>query len=670
MSISIKPSERQVARENPASLAQLIRADQLTAVRHTVLLSIPVNVVLGLISTFVAWSAGKLSIALIWLSCSAIVNALRILVCRMPVERIAALPLVPALFARRGESAVDTNLRLQWILAFLSGMVWAGVPFLCEGYTTPETLFYLTCVCGITAGAVTHGFAYSRIPISFITPPLLSIIACLAWQGDTIHVSLSLAVLLYLAALLRGSTVSEKLVSDASALKNQATSATAALKVANDNLSEFAGKMQYQAQHDLLTGLMSRAGFMDMSDQLVREREHPLCMMFLDLDGFKVVNDAYGHDAGDQVLEEVAQRLQASLDAEFTLARLGGDEFVVLYPLTPHAEPPESVAARLIDTIRKPFARLASKHIGLSIGIYLSSEDDINEMLVCSDAALYEAKRRGRNQFCFFTDKLNAHLQMKRDVERDLAAALRNGELEVWFQPIVQRNGKSLDGFEALLRWQHGKHGWIAPPDLIEIAALSGLSEDLLRFILSEVVDMIRLLQAAQLTHLRVAMNVSPREMEQVLVDDLVMEKLVEFKFPPEMLEIEITEESAIDLQIAAQTLATLSALGVSIAIDDFGVGYSSLGFLRQMRVSRVKIDRSFVTDLIRKAENQALVRAVLHLSGSFRFQVVAEGVESADDLKMLQEMNCPAMQGYYFSPPMPRGRAMDWMRNLAAVPG
>ncbi|KAF1045774.1 MAG: putative signaling protein [Herbaspirillum frisingense] len=426
--------------------------------------------------------------------------------------------------------------------------------------------------------------------------------------------------------------------------------------------------MQYQAEHDLLTGLLSRGGFMDMAGRQLAVRDYPLCMMFLDLDGFKVINDAYGHDAGDQVLIEVAQRLRDCIAEGFTLARLGGDEFVILYSMAPAADLPETVASRLIEAVKRPFPRLAHRHIGLSIGIHLSSKDDINEMLVCSDAALYEAKRRGRNQYCFFTEKINAHLQMKRDVERDLASALKNGELEVWFQPIVRRDGRTLDGFEALLRWHHKNHGWIAPPDLIEIAALAGLSEDLLRFILDEVAEMIRYLHASSRRDLRVAMNISPRELERILIDDLVAVKLRELDLPPEMLEIEITEETAIDLQAATQTLGALSALGVSIAIDDFGVGYSSLGFLRQMRVSRVKIDRSFVTDLVNRSENQALVQAVLQLSESFRFQVVAEGVESMDDLRMLQEMNCPAMQGYYFSPPMPVQKAREWMQDMAAA--
>ncbi|WP_343651971.1 bifunctional diguanylate cyclase/phosphodiesterase [Herbaspirillum sp.] len=653
-----------------APLRQLIRSDQLMALRQTVLLSMPVNMLLGLISTVVAWRSDKLAIALVWLTCSGLVNIARVLACRIPVQRLAAaLPFLRERHSHRtdADSVTELNLRLHALLALLSGIVWAGVPLLCEGYTAPETLFYLTCVCGITAGAVTHGFAFARIPICFITPPLLSIIFCLATiDTSTTRVALAAAVLLYLAALIRGAKVSEGLVSHASALKNEATAANQALEVAHQDLHRFAQKMQYQAEHDLLTGLLGRAGFMEAAPRMVARQEYALCMMFLDLDGFKVINDAYGHEAGDQVLIEVARRLRASLPEGATLARLGGDEFVILYALAPQAEPPEQLARRLIAAIRQPFARLAHRHIGLSLGITVTCSHDINEMLVCSDAAMYQAKRRGRNQFCVFNDALNAHLQMKRDVERDLADALAQRQLEVWFQPIIQHDGHTLDGFEALLRWRHPRHGPIAPPDLIEIAALAGLSEELLRFIVGEVGTMIGFLQARGRPDLRVSMNISPREMERILVDELVAEMLRSQQLPAQMLEIEITEETALDLQAASQSLVALAMLGVSIAIDDFGVGYSSLGFLRQMRVSRVKIDRSFVTGLTEQTENQALVAAVLQLSGSFGFQVVAEGVESAEDLHTLQALQCHAMQGYYFAQPMPAAQARQMVNAPA----
>lgn len=661
------------ARDQASTLAlrQLIRADQLTAARHTVMLSIPVAFILSAISTFVAWHSGKLWIALAWLACATLVNLVRIPLCRLSPQRVAQL--VPWM-QPRGEplsegAVVELNLRLHWVLALVSGFAWAGMPWLSEGYTTPETLFYLTCVCGITAGAVTHGFAFSRIPISFITPPLLSVIFCLfAFDRNPTRLALGTTAVIYLAGLIRGALVGENMFARACALKNEATTANRALALAHEDLRQFANRMQYQAEHDLLTDLLDRAGFMQVATQVVARQQQRLCLMFLDLDGFKVINDAYGHEAGDQVLIEVARRLQACLPEQATLARLGGDEFVILYPAGAHAEQPEQVAQRLIEAIRQPFARLAHRHIGLSLGIYLSRGDDINEMLVCSDAAMYEAKRRGRNQFYVFNDTLDAHLQMKRDVERDLAQALAAGQLQLWFQPIVCDGGCALDGFEALVRWTHPRHGPIAPPDLIEIAALAGLSEELLRFIMGEVAQMIQFMQENGREDLRVSMNISPREMERIVIEDLVVATLKRQNLPAHMLEIEITEETAIDLQATAETLAALAAHGVSIAIDDFGVGYSSLGFLRQMQVSRVKIDRSFVTGLADKTENQALVSAVLQLAASFGFQVVAEGVESAQDLAILRSMQCHAMQGHYFAEPMPAHLARQHVLTFANV--
>lgn len=653
------------------ALRELIRADQLTAARHTVMLSIPVAFVLSAISTFVAWHSGKLWIALAWLACATLVNLVRIPLCRLSPQRVAQLvPWMQPRGAILGQGdVVELNLRLHWILALVSGFAWAGMPWLSEGYTTPETLFYLTCVCGITAGAVTHGFAFARIPISFITPPLLSVIFCLSvFNRNPTRLALAATAAIYLAGLIRGARVGERMFARACALKNEATTANQALAVAHEDLRQFAARMQYQAEHDLLTGLLDRAGFMRVAAQVLARQPHRQCLMFLDLDGFKVINDAYGHEAGDQVLIEVARRLQSCLPESATLARLAGDEFVILYPLTARAESPEQLAQRLITAIRQPFARLAHRHIGLSVGIYLSRGDDINEMLVCSDAAMYEAKRRGRNQYQVFNAALDAHLQMKRDVERDLAQALADGELQVWFQPIVCEDGRALDGFEALVRWTHRRHGPIAPPDLIEIAALAGLSEELLRFIMNEVARMIAFMQDAGRSDLRVSMNISPREMERIVIEDLVAATLKQQNLPAHMLEIEITEETALDLQAATQTLTALALQGVSIAIDDFGVGYSSLGFLRQMHVSRVKIDRSFVTGLADQTENQALVSAVLQLAASFGFQVVAEGVESEQDLQVLQSMHCHAMQGHYFAEPMPAEMARRHVLALAQV--
>ncbi|AYR23373.1 putative bifunctional diguanylate cyclase/phosphodiesterase [Herbaspirillum rubrisubalbicans] len=608
---------------------------------------------LTIICALVASYSGKITIAAVWFCTYAALNVARVILCRTPSSKLDRFSHFPILLLGSVRSGIEISLRLHAFLALCAGLVWACVAFLCDAYSSPETLFYLTCVCGITAGSAVYGFAYAAIPICFITPPLGSIVICLIFSGQFESEALAAAVLLYWVALIRGAHVSELLVRESIILKYKATTSQQALKIAHEQVIAYAAEMQEQVTYDSLTGLLSRKGFIEKAELLKPERTVPLCMMFLDLDGFKAINDTFGHRSGDQLLKEVAKRLRTSVPASYALARLGGDEFVILYRLSPTSILPEVLSSRIINSLAPSFTVPASVHVGVSIGIYISHESDINEMLTCADTALYDAKNQGRNQFRFFDESLSQRLQIQRHVQRDLVHALAAEEIEVWFQPIINIHDNALEGFEALLRWQHSKHGWIAPPDIISAAGNTGLSEVLLRFVIRNVASLINQFQASGQTHLRIAMNVSPKEMERLKVDALIKEKLDRFHFPASMLEIEITEETAMNVQAVTQKLAKLAELGIGISIDDFGAGYSSLGSLRLLHASRVKIDRSFIIGLASSKENQALVKAVLNLSEAFKFEVIGEGVENQDDLNMLRKLNCKIAQGYYFGRPM-----------------
>lgn len=636
-----------------ASLLRLIHADQLDVVRKSTLNSIPVTTVLSILCALVASYAGQISDALPWLGAYTAINLVRIKLCRTSSPTLNSIQKLPRFLLGWPHTSVELHLRLHTALSFISGLIWACVPILCDGYTSAETLFYLTCVCGITAGSAVYGFAYSPIPICFITPPLLSVVACLINIGGFQQEALAGAVILYMVALIRGSRVSETLVRDSIILKYKATATQQALRIAHEKASAYGAEMQHQATHDGLTSLLSRRGFMQVAERLQAERTGPLCMLFLDLDGFKSINDTFGHEVGDHLLKEVAKRLRGCIPHQCTLARLGGDEFVVLYRLDDQRPSPEALSSNIIAALTPAFTAPAAGRIGVSIGIYTSDRDTINDMLVCADTALYDAKMRGRNQFRFFDDRLSQRLQMQRDIQRELAQALNSGEIDLWFQPIINLHSQTLEGFEALLRWQHSKHGLIGPPDLITAASTTGLSEILLRFVLRKAVQLIQQLLERQTQPLRVAINVSPKEMERLRIDDLVKEKLQRYDIPATMLEIEITEETAMNVEAVSPKLANLAQLGVSISIDDFGSGYSSLGLLHLLHASRVKIDRRFVRQLAHSPGNQAVVQAVMHLGQAFQFDVIAEGVENEEDLRMLQQLNCPSAQGYYFAHPM-----------------
>ena len=659
-------STNQPSDASTPALQHLILADQLMAVRRSMLISIPVSFMLGLASLLVAIRYGHGFAGLLWFVASSLVNMARVVLCRFPIGRIN--PDAPVEPANLHPSSVKQHLILQSAMAALSGVVWAFVAVLCDGYTAPQTVFYLTVLCGITAGAVTAGFAFARMPICYITPVLVSVTGCLVYAGGFDRYCLAATTALYLAALIRGALESEGLFRQSSRLKNEATAMAKSLEAARDQATEAAVEMGHRAAHDALTGLLNRSGFMQEVASLPSSSKAGFALMLLDLDGFKSINDAFGHKAGDRVLLEVGRRLRQSLQPDVLVARLGGDEFAVLLDSARCTDTPSIVATKLIAAISIPFATFDAGRIGVSIGVCASDELDIDEMLVCADAALYRAKSQGRNRHYMFDDVLRDHLAMRRDVERDLAKALSNDALEVWFQPIFGNGGNTLTDLESLVRWNHPRHGWISPTDLVAVASFSGLAEPLFRFILKDVCVMMQTLRAMNLGHLRVAMNMSPREMSQLAVDDLIIAKLRKLDLPGSMLEIEITEDTAKDIRSVQSKLAVLANEGVRVAIDDFGVGYSSMSSLRQLHVDRIKIDRSFVHGIAGSTDDRNVVQSILSLGKSLGIEVVAEGVETEADLQMLRQLGCTTMQGHYFVKPMPLNETIAWINRSRSL--
>jgi diguanylate cyclase (GGDEF)-like protein len=652
-------------KEDTSSLQHLMLADQLIAVRRSMLISIPVSIILGLTSLLVAFHYEHGWVGIFWFLASSLVNIARVILCRAPVHLIN--PYGPDKLQNFDPSSVKQQLFLQQLMAGLSGLVWAFVAVLCDGYTAPQTLFYLTVLCGITAGAVTAGFSYARMPICYIVPVLLSVAGCLIYAGGFDRYCLAATTLIYLLALIRGAWESEALFLQSSRLKHEATAMAKSLEAARDRATEDAEEMGHRATHDTLTGLLNRNGFMQEVASLPTSTDG-FALMLLDLDGFKSINDAFGHKAGDRVLVEVGRRLRQSLQTGVLVARWGGDEFAVLFDPALTKDTPSIVATKLIATISIPFANFDAGRIGVSIGVCASEECDIDEMLVRADAALYRAKSQGRNRYYVFDEDLRQHLEMRRDIERDLAKALSNDTLEIWFQPILGEGGRRLTDLEALVRWNHPRHGWIPPTDLIAVASLSGLAEPLFRYILKDVCAMMQTLRAMNLGHLRVAMNMSPREMSQLAVDDLIITRLRKLELPASMLEIEITEDTAKDIRSVQGKLAALTNEGVRIAIDDFGVGYSSMSSLRQLHVDRIKIDRSFVYDIAESADDRNVVQSIISLGKSLGIEVVAEGVETEADLRILKRLGCGIMQGHYFAKPMPQHEAIEWINQSKSL--
>jgi diguanylate cyclase (GGDEF)-like protein len=644
---------------NAENLRNAILTDQLFAVRATVAISIPVNILLGAASLLVAFHADRSVAGLLWFASSSVINILRLALCRVPVNMLE--PRTTATPWERWHPSVAVHLRSHTFLALMSGLVWAFIPALCDWYTSSQTLFYLTVVCGITAGAVTHGFAYARIPVCFITPPLTSVFLCLLLAGGFERYALAATVLLYLAALIRGTRVGQALIVNDSKLKNEATALYRSLEIANHQKTLNKQEMQTRAITDQLTGLLNRHGFAQVVEQFAILREGG-SLILIDLDGFKAVNDAYGHKFGDEVLAETARRLTDLLPGNTALARLDADKFAILFGKQLNGDDAKALAKRIITAVAVPFSRLDAGRVGASVGIYLGPITEIDEMMIYGGAALYAAKKAGRNQYRLFDDKLRMEAKVNRDIERDLSDALAKEALEVWYQPIMADNGTKVDTFEALLRWKHPQHGWLSPPNIISVAAATGLSEPLLRFILRDVAITALILRSINRGDIRVALNVSPRELAQIAVDDLILSKLEKMGVSPTSLELEITEDVAIDTGLVQNKLAKLADTGIRLVIDDFGMGYSSLGSLQQIRADRVKIDKAFVTGTTLGSANCSLIDALLRVSKAYGFDVVAEGVETEEDFLTMQKLGCPLMQGYFFARPMPRERAISWL--------
>lgn len=627
----------------------MIQADRLTAVRRSLRRAIPVNGILGLAVLAVAFKADLSALGLAWFAASLTVNIARYALCRLPVKTLAA----------EEPGSVTWHLMMHRFAAFSSGVVWALVAIMSSGFTTPDSIFYLTVLCGITAGAVTHGASYSPVPSLFVTPPLVVVVSCLLWHASFNSVLLGITVAIYLLALLLAARESDLAFRDFSRLTHEAREMAQSLEVANASSDATAREMLHRATHDALTGLLNRSGILRSLEAALQTSPRPICLLLLDLDDFKAVNDVYGHATGDRVLQKIARRLHEATPAGTSIARLGGDEFALLLELDDgRPEPVEVLASRVLSTISAPFETFESSPVSGSVGICIADEGSVGELLARADAALYAAKSAGRNRHAVFDGALQERIELERDLERDLGEALDTSVIEIWFQPIFHRSGR-LDTLEALLRWTHPTHGPVNPALIVRTAGRIGQAESLFGHVVDSALSMLVRLDEAGFEAVRVAVNLSPREAAKVAAEEILLRRCADRGIAPDRIEVEITEETALDLTVIQSRLMPLAKAGVRIVIDDFGEGYSSLQSIRHVRVSRLKIDRSFAADLAKGESVVRLLRALVGLGHALDMEVVAEGVESADAARTLAAIGCDYLQGYYLARPMPAAEIM-----------
>ncbi|RWM24489.1 MAG: phosphodiesterase [Mesorhizobium sp.] len=610
-----------------------ILRDQLADLRVGLFVSMPVGTVLSALVLAVQMLSGGGLAAVLWFAAVSLINGARI-----------GLALAQSDVLDGGLKPVGARLSLYGMLALASGIAWSFLAVLTDGYTAPQAPLYLVVLAGLSAGSVTYGASYAPASINFMTLPLLVTAGCVLAKGDIENYVLAFTVLLFLAGMIRGSLLAQARFRETSRLKYEAR--------------EFAARMERNSRRDPLTNLLNRYGLEQAIGQLGLS-DGPFVAMLIDLDGFKSVNDTYGHNIGDDLLVRVARRIENHAPTGATIARIGGDEFVLLFPAGRFPLSTDELASSIIAAIANPDPALNSVRVGASIGIYVSDKPRLTEMLLRADFALYAAKRSGRNEYWLFDAELDHGLERKHCIERDLRGAIEAGALCSWFQPIVRLDTHAVVGFEALLRWQHPVHGAIPPPEIVTAARETGLLSLLTETVFLNCCSMVEELVRNGRQDLRVAMNLSPRELEAGNVDDMILDSLKTKNVPAAMLEIEITEEAPVDRDRVDEKLERLADAGISIVLDDFGTGFSTLVSLKDSRIRKIKIDKNFVRDLARSVEDQALVKAVIDLGRTLGIEVMAEGVETDADRLILRSLDCMIAQGFLFSAALPMPDAL-----------
>lgn len=409
------------------------------------------------------------------------------------------------------------------------------------------------------------------------------------------------------------------------------------------------------ARHDSLTGLPNRRLLSDELSRAIEESHNSAneCAVFLvDLDQFKPVNDLHGHEAGDCVLVEVAERLKSVCESGTTIARLGGDEFVCVMSYPAGAEVPARVAAQIISSLCRPVSVGETRvEIGATIGIARCPQDstDADGLLRAADVAMYEAKRAGRGRYHFFHAQMDTRLRERAVIEADLRAAISEGQIAAYFQPVMSLADGQVTGFEALARWNHPTRGMLPPDLFIPIAEDLGLIGELSYAILRSGCIAAR----DWPPHTTLSINISPVQLKDPWLSARLLSILTEFGFPPARLIIEVTENAIIeDMELVSEVFTSLQNAGIRIALDDFGKGYSSLNHLRQLRFDHLKIDSSFVLSMD-ASESRKIVSAIASLGKALGMPVTAEGVETEASADVLRKLGCEQAQGYWFGQPV-----------------
>lgn len=520
--------------------------------------------------------------------------------------------------------------------AFVLGTAWGIVPVAFFANASTGGQLVITCLCsGMLAGGA---LAFATIPIAaiaFTAPIFVGIAICLSRNGDLAFLLIAFLVVVYGSVLLRGVFV---------------------------NSIAFARRVMRQIEaertvrQDPLTQLPNRVAFNETLDGAFKRLAlsgEEFAVLLLDLDRFKEVNDRFGHPAGDEFLVQVASRLQRCTRAAEHVARIGGDEFALVMANLARSEDALEIAERFVAAFTEPFLIEGREFVGAtSVGIVLAPRDGNTplDIMKNADAALYRAKKAGPGTVCFFEEEDDKASRDRKALQTDLAGAVAREELFLVFQPFLDLGENRITGFEALLRWQHPSRGLVPPSEFIPIAEETGLIHEIGEWVIRRACATL----ADWPEDIRVAVNFSAAQFHNTGILQTVVQALADAKVAPDRLEIEITESMLLSKYgSAVSILNALLELGATVALDDFGTGFSSLTYLRKLPFSRIKIDQSFIRDMLVQPDCAAIVKSVISLARDLNIDVVAEGVETADQLEYLRQISCDEVQGYLIGRPV-----------------
>ena len=425
--------------------------------------------------------------------------------------------------------------------------------------------------------------------------------------------------------------------------------------------------INYQLYHDVLTSLPNRTLFRDRLELAIthaKRNKHKLAVMFLDLDGFKIINDSLGHLTGDELLQAVASRLRCCLREGDTLARVGGDEFNLLLPQIKRHSDAAKIAEKIISNLKKPFVIEGHEvFIGLSIGIALYPDDGahIEALIKNADMAMYHIKGRGKNGYEFFSDNMLSRVARHSSLERGLRKALEENQFILMFQPQQEIKSGRIIGVESLIRWQHPEEGLIAPNDFISLAEETGQITDIGEWVLRAACQEYSRWREKGVSDIKIAVNLSAAQLYRTDFVETILDVLEEHRMPGRYLELEITENILMqDVEHVVEKLHCLTHHGISVAVDDFGTGYSSLGYLHTLPLRTLKMDRSFINSIKSADERHSIITAIVAMGKGLDLSVIAEGVETKAQLNYLQSIGCPQAQGFLLGHPLSADNTLE----------